>query len=438
MNKQEKFELANWVVDFAKTNGADEVSVSIYNYKGSDISIRKQKIDKIQESIERGLSISFYVDNKFSSHSTNRLNKNSLERFITEAIASTKYLAKDEFRVLPDPSMYFSGNGIDLKLYDSSYDDIDPKTKLDIAMRVEEETLGMDDRIIAVTSNYRDGLVSRVKIISNGFEAYEESTSFRVSASASIKDANSRPRGSDSVSSHFMNEIDAKGIGKVAVKRALQKVGQRKITSGKYVMLLENRMAGSLLSSFLNGTYGSNLQQKRSFMEGMMGKKVASNKLSIIDNPLIISGSNSRLFDNEGLAANPMPVIENGILKNYFIDTYYGKKLAMTPTTGRPSNLEFAYGNRDLDAMTSDIKKGIIITGFNGGNSNSATGDFSYGIDGLLVENGKIVNPVSEMVISGNHKIFWDKLAEVGNDPITNRAWRTASMLFEDVDFSGL
>ncbi|MCP4550670.1 MAG: TldD/PmbA family protein [Bacteroidetes bacterium] len=438
MNKQEKFELANWAVDFAKRNGADEVSVSIYNYKGSDISIRKQKIDKIQESIERGLSISFYVDNKYSSHSTNRLNKDSLERFITEAIASTKYLTKDEFRVLPDPSMYFKGEGIDLKLYDASYDAIDPKTKLDIAMQVEEETLGMDDRIIAVTSDYGDGLVSQVKVISNGFEAYEESTSFYVSASASIKDANSRPSGSDSVNSHFMNKIDAKGIGKIAVKRAIQKLGQKKIASGKYVMLLENRMAGSLLSSFLNGTYGSNLQQKRSFMEGMKGKKVASDKLSIVDNPLIISGSNSRLYDSEGLAANIMPVVEKGVLKNYYIDTYYGKKLDMVPTTGRSSNLEFAYGNRDLKAMTNGIKKGIIVTGFNGGNSNSATGDFSYGIDGLLVENGKIVNPVSEMVISGNHKTFWSQLAEVGNDPITNRSWRTASMLFEDVSFSGL
>jgi PmbA protein len=184
--------------------------------------------------------------------------------------------------------------------------------------------------------------------------------------------------------------------------------------------------------------YGYNLQQKRSFMEGKIGKKVASEILSIIDNPFIESGRNSRLYDNEGLAAKEMTVIENGILRSYYIGNYYGKKLEMQPTTGSPSNLLFEKGTKDLKELTKQMQEGILVTGFNGGNSNPATGDFSVGVEGFYVKNGEIVHPIAGMNITGNHQQFWNQLVAVGNDPLTDRSWQTPSMLFEGIDFSGL
>src|SRR5690606_8851378 len=99
-----------------------------------------------------------------------------------------------------------------------------------------------------------------------------------------------------------------------------------------------------------------------------------------------------------------------------YIDTYYGKKLNMNPTTGSSSNVIFKTGNRDMKGMIQTMKKGILITGFNGGNCNGSTGDFSYGIEGFYIQDGKIVHPVNEMNISGNMNGFWNNLTEVGND----------------------
>lgn len=438
MNIQEKFELANWGIDFAKKNGANDAFVAVYDQKRSDITVRNQKIEKIQESIRNGFGIKLYVDNKFSETSASILKKDTLEKFIKESIANTKYLAEDKFRVLPDPDMYYKGGGVDLKNYDSSYNTIDTESKLNLTKQIENETIGMDDRIIAVTVSYYDNLNCRVIVSSNGLQAYQEVSSFTASASASIKDKNSRPRDFDSARSCFFDKLDVAGIGQNAVKRALRKLGQEKINSGKYTMLLENRIATNLLSSFLRATYGNNLQQKNSFLESMKNKKVASDKLTITDNPFIISGLGSQLFDNDGIKAEVMSVIDKGFLENYYIENYYGRKLGMKPTKMYPSNLEFAYGNKNLDELIKSINKGIMVTDFNGGNTNTATGDFSYGIDGFLIEKGKIVKPVTEMIISGNHKILWNKLVEVGNDISENASWKTASMLFEDIDFSGL
>ena len=110
----------------------------------------------------------------------------------------------------------------------------------------------------------------------------------------------------------------------------------------------------------------------------------------------------------------------------------------MKPTSGDSTNLIFTAGDRDLKGMLQSLNKGVLITGFNGGNCNGSTGDFSYGIEGFYIENGKIVHPVNEMNISGNMNQFWFSLVELGNDILEGEAFKTPSMMFENVDLSGI
>ncbi len=130
-------------------------------------------------------------------------------------------------------------------------------------------------------------------------------------------------------------------------------------------------------------------------------------------------------------------MIKKGILKDYYIDDYYGKKLGMEPNSGTSSNIKFISGSKSPEQLIKDIKRGIYITGFIGGNSNSTTGDFSFGIVGQLIENGNISKAINEMNISGNSKDFWNKLVAVGNDPYVYSSIRMPSLLFENIQFSG-
>jgi PmbA protein len=126
------------------------------------------------------------------------------------------------------------------------------------------------------------------------------------------------------------------------------------------------------------------------------------------------------------------------VLKTYFIDTYNAKKMGVEPTISSPSLLVMNQGEKDLNGLIADIDKGILVTGFNGGNCNSSTGDFSYGIEGFLIENGKLTQPVNEMNITGNMLTLWSSLVAIGNDAPDNRSWRIPSLVFEGVNFSGL
>ncbi len=438
MTKKEKYTLAKWAMNHALKNGANQVSVSISNSRSNSIEVRDKKIDKLEQAIQSGLTIRLYVDKKYSVHSTNRLTKEDLAHFITEAIAGTKYLSEDEFRTLPEPDLYFKGQKTDLQVLDSNYETINPQQKINLAFTTENEVLGKDNRLISVSASYSDGTNERVMVTSNGFAGDMANSYYALYAEVSVKDSDARPESYWNESALFYDKLKKEGIGEMALDRAIKKIGQKKIASGKMPMIVDNRQVGRILGPLMSALNGSAIQQKNSFLIDKLGEKVVSEKLTITDDPFIVSGRGSRLFDGEGLATQKRHVFEKGVLKNYYIDTYYGKKLSMSPTSGNITNLVFETGDKNMLELVTKVKKGILVTGFNGGNSNGTTGDFSYGIEGFLIENGEVVQPVSEMNITGNMLTLWSNIGEIGNDVNTNSSWLTPSVLFEGVDFSGI
>jgi PmbA protein len=438
MTKEEKYTLAKWAMNYALEKGAQQASVSISNSRSSSVEVREEKIDKLEQAIQSGLTIRLYVDKKYSAHSTNRLKKEELMRFIDQAIEGTRFLSEDEFRTLPEPELYYKGGNNDLKTLDSGFSKVDPQKKIELAFAVEKEVLGTDDRIISVSTGYYDGLEERVMVTSNGFEGDSANSQFGLYGSVSVKSDEARPESSWSESAIFFDKLKKESIGTTALNRAINKIGQAKIASAKMTMIVENKQVGRLFSPLIQALNGQAIQQKNSFLIDKLDQKVASSKLTITDDPFIVSGRASRLFDGEGLATKKRPVFEKGVLKTYYIDTYYGKKLQMAPTSGSTTNLVFETGGKDLQGLFGTVKKGILVTGFNGGNSNGSTGDFSFGIEGFLIENGAIIQPVSEMNITGNMKDLWSGIGEIGNDINQSSPWLTPSIVFEGVDFSGI
>lgn len=426
-------------MDFALKNGCQASRVSIYSGTNSSFEIRDMKIDRLQQASESSLNINLYVDGRFGSYSTNRLDMKELEKFIKNGIDSTRYLAEDKARTLPDPSLYYKGGSPDLQLNDSNYDSINPDDKVKLAMEACSEIMGKDSRIISANSSFGDNKGARYIITSNGFEGENASTSFSVSASVSVKDeGEARPSSWWYDSSLFFNTLEKKGIGSKALERVLGRLGQKKTASGRYPMLLDNMNASRVLSPIISAIYGSSIQQKNSFLLDKLNQKIVGENVTLMDDPHMPKSPGARYFDGEGIATRRMPVIENGVLKTYYIDVYNANKLEVQPTIGSPSILTMKMGDKNTEQLIAGIDKGILVTGFNGGNSNSSTGDFSYGIEGFLIEKGKLAQPVSEMNITGNILTLWNNLVAVGNDPRKSSSWKIPSLLFDGVDFSGL
>lgn len=431
--------LAQWAMDYALKNGCQAVKLVLYSDSNTSFDLRDAKMDKLQQASESGLSMSLFVDGRFGYYSTNRLDKKELEAFITNGIESTRYLAEDDARALPDASRYYKGGKPDLQLFDNKIYTVNPDDKVAVARAAAEEVLGKDDRIISVGTSYNDGEKAVYRLTSNGFEGESKSTWFSVSADIAVKgEGEARPSSYWYESALFYDKLPKSGIGAQALERVLKKLGQKKAASGKYTMVVDPMNAGNLLDPMLSALYGESLQQKNSFLLDRLNTKVGADVLNLMDEPHIIGAKGARYFDSEGVATERRPIFENGVLKTYFIDTYNSRKMGVAPTINSPSLLVLKPGNKNIDGLVADVQKGILVTGFNGGNCNSSSGDFSYGIEGFLIENGKLTQPVNEMNVTGNMITLWASLVAVGNDPRMSSSWRIPSLVFEGVDFSGL
>ncbi|KAA6324459.1 Metalloprotease PmbA [termite gut metagenome] len=434
-NKQ----LAQQVMDFALKNGCQAARVTLYSGSNTSFEWRDGKIDKLQQASENELSISLYVNGRYGNYSTNRLERREVEAFIRNGIDATRYLVADEARTLPDPQRYYQGGKPDLQLFDATLATISPDDKAALAKIAGEEALGKDNRIVSVQSSYDDGMAFNYCLTSNGFEGETGKSWCSLSVSVSIKgEGDARPSDYWYDSSLYFDKLIKEGIGKKALERVFRKLGQRKVHSGKYTLVVDSMNSGRLLSPMVGALSGAALQQKNSFLLDQLHQKTGSNRFTLTDNPHIPQASGARYFDQEGVATQPRSIFENGVLNTYFIDTYHAKKLNIAPTIGSPSILTLQTGVKELEGLIAGVDKGILVTGFNGGNCNSSTGDFSYGMEGFLIEKGELTIPVSEMNLTGNMFTLWRSLVETGNDPRLSSSWRIPSLVFEGVDFNGM
>jgi len=436
---QDRYRLAAWVMDYALQRGADEVGVNLINTEELEIECRDGKIDRLEQGIQNLLYIELYKDNRFSVHKSTLLKKNYLKGFIDTALTFTIYLEKDVFRSLPDKNLYPVSPENDLKLYDTRFNRITLNQKINLVSHMENISLNQDNRIIAATALFSEECFHIIKMHSNGFKGENHTTSWAMGSEVTAKDKNNKLiEDSYYAYTRFFKDLPSpEKVGKEAVKRCLQKIGQSKMTSDIYFMVVENSEVSTLLGMIFSGLQGSALFLRSSYLEGRKNQKIASEKLTVTDDPFMRKGLRSGYFDSEGCATHKRIIVDHGILKEYYIDTYYGKKLGMEPTTGDRSNILFNYGKKSPQELMAEIGRGIFVTDFIGGNFNSTTGDFSVGIIGFFFEKEKIVKPVNEMNITGNALTLWQNLIEVGNDPYQYSSIQAPCLVFKEVFFSG-
>ena len=431
-------ENAQAAVDLAKKLGADEVWAGTSRSNGVSFEMRNGVLEKVEDSTSRGLQLRLWVNGRYSAHGTNDLRPETLQSFINEAIAITRALQQDPYRVIPDPALFAGRSNLDLQLVDPSIASVSREERIDMLKTMNDRIQGQE-KVLSTTSSVSTSQSISADASSNGFSGSYESTSMFVSADVVLdEEGGKRPEEAFFGGGLHKSELPKlEEVADTALRMARSRLGSTKGPTKLTTMVVHPRAAGSIVGRLLAPLAAGALQQKRSFWAGKMDQQCVSPLLSIVDDPLVVRGFASRPFDGEGIASKQMSVLERGVLKNYYVDTYYGKKLEMLPTTGSPSNRILELGNKDMEGLIADVGEGILITSWLGGNSDSATGDFSLGVRGHLIEAGKIGAPVSEMNITGNLLTMFDSLIALGNDPWKYSSLRAPTLVFDRVSFSG-
>ncbi len=446
LNNQKEKDLVKHALSISLKNGAEQARVTLNMGIQNAFSVLDGKLDRLHMANDRSIYIQLYSNGRYGVFSTNRMEESELEYFIKQSLAATSLLAEDKCRTLPDKSLYYSGGGEDLNQFDLAILSLGPDIKKEIAFNAYSEIEGKSKLLVSANTEYGDYIDYQYLVDSQGFEGELLQSGFTISAECSVKGkSDARPEAWWYDSSMLLSDFNPKGCGTIALERALAKLSPRKIKGGKYRMIVENSCASRLLSPIISALNGDNIQQQNSFLLNMLGKKLFPEHFNLIDTPHVKGMSGSRWFDAEGIATKDMSIIASGVVNTYFINTYYAHKMGVQATIEGPSVPSFStvgyerqYQNLSLEQMIKIIGNGILVTGFNGGNCNGTTGDFSYGVEGFLIKNGELLHPIREMNITGNMVDLWNTLLFSGNDARKCTRWQVPSLAFECADFTGL
>lgn len=446
MISREELELARKTLDFAKAEGAQACRVALNKSESNILDTLNGELDKINHCLDRSLSISLFIDGKFASFSTNRLEERELAEFTRRCAEITRMLEQDECRKLPEPERCCkeAQSGVELALYDPEYETLDEQKRKELALKycLDCSRKGEGYRIISEEGEYCDSEFDSITMDSQGLFCRHRETAFEYASEVTVEGEDGTKSSSYSwTSSTRLKELAYKEIGEEALAKSLKRLGARSIKGGKYKMLVHSEVAPKLLTPLLNALNGFSLQQNNSFLVESLGKKVFSEKMNLVDRPHISGESGSRLFDSEGVRTKDLDIISNGVVNTYFINTYIAKKTGLEASVEDSTRVKLLPYPQEKPLSQAEMLElcgeGILVTGFNGGNCNSASGDFSYGVEGFEFKDGKLGKPLSGMLITGNFVELWNHLLYVGGDYKTCMSKLVPSIAFEEVDFSG-
>ena len=435
MNK----DIAQKTLDTALACGASGCRVTLSESTQTSVSYLNGEIEKLQESTSAALGISLFTEGRYGAFSTNRLDDSELRPFIRRCVDSCRLLAPDDCRTLPDPSLYYRGGRPDLGQCDPHFSDISFKAKTDILEATDAEVDKSDSRVISTACDWDDCLRSDYIIDSQGLEVESSSTFYSVVCECTVRGhGEARPQNNWMEGALFFDRLRS-GCGRTAYERTVPMIKARKLNSGKYNIVLENTVSAKAVSAIISALNGSSLQQQNSFLLDSLGKRIFPENLLITDNPLIPGRTGSGYFDSEGAVTCERDIIRDGVVRTYFLNTYFANKLGMPRTSEDATAVCFPRNSgMGLEDILRQTGSGVLITGFNGGNSNSVTGNFSYGIEGWYFENGQRLYPVKEMNLSGDFLSLWARNIFIGNDPIGFMPWQIPTLAFEGIDISGI
>ena len=441
----EEIALARHCLQYAQKQGASAVRITLTKSLLNLTGILNGEVDKVAHALDRSLQLQLFVDGKYGAFSSNRLEKEGLEGFVRDAIGTVKMLEPDPCRTLPAPERCArdARDGKELALYDPAYENLSAQDRKELALSSmawpQKASLEQGFTLIAEEGEYSDSVFDSLTLDSQGLHARHTETSFEIGYESTVEDAEGNHYSSfwwDAAPR--LKDLSLEGCARKACEKAAAQIGPQSVPSGKYTLIVDSECSSKLLTPVLSALGGYSLQQKNSFLADSLGKKLFPEQLSIVDKPRTVGQTGCRLFDSEGVATRELPIIENGVVKNWFINTYIAEKTGWEATIEDATRvvLEPVGGCKTQAELLEKVQDGILVTGFNGGNSNPATGNFSYGIEGFLIRGGKAVHPVREMLITGNFLSLWSRLAATADDARPCLSKCIPTLAFTGVDFS--
>jgi len=433
-SQDDLYDLARYVNKQAQAKGASESEVEIDVDSGTSVSVRLKELESVTLNNDKSLSITVYFGKKRGIATTSDFSKEAIESCLAAACDIAKFTGEDKAFGLASSKLY-PKKDIELDLYHPFEDSQD--AMIAKVLIVEKTALSFDKRISnSEGANFSTSNNLFVQANSNGFIGGFPSSRHTISCSVIAKDSSGMQRDySYSNSRKISNLQSLEEIGETSAQRALNRLMPKPIKTGRYPVIFESQVATSLISSIVSASSGSNQYRKSSFLLNSLDKKIASENLSINEDPYLKHGNATTYFDGEGVYVKPRVVVDKGFLKGYFLSSYSARRLKMQTTgnAGGAHNLIASSSSHSFKELIKKMGRGLVVTELMGQGLNMVTGDYSRGVAGFWVEEGVIVHAVEEITIAGNMRDMLLNISNIGNDTYKNGSQYIGSVLIDEM-----
>jgi len=421
--------LAQKTVEMATKAGADGVEVLVRDGSELTAKVRLGEPEVVQEAGSRALGIRLFKDGRQATTYTSDMRSAEVERLVGETVELALLAEPDEYGGLPDASD-LATEVVELELYDPAAEDLDAARAISRAIAGEKAALDADDRVTnSEGASYSRVLGAVAFATSGGFcGGYRGSyTSFYVEPVCD-DEGDKKRNGYYWTASRFVDKLeDPEAVGLEAARRTLAKLGSRKVETCEVPVVFDPDAGRAIIGQLFSVANGSSFYRKSSYLVDREGTQVASDLVTVVDDPLIARGPGSRPFDGDGLPTRKNTLVSKGVLETVLCDTYSARRLGRSSTHsagrsvgGSPSpttsNLILEPGTQSRDDLIAETERGLLVTGMMGFGFNPVTGDFSRGASGFWIENGEVGFPVSEITISANFDDLLKGIDRVASD----------------------
>jgi PmbA protein len=433
-NSSELESLAADVVALAMKAGASDAEAVAREGDEFSVNVRMGEVETLKESGSRGLGLRVFLGLRSASASTSDLTPEGIRQLVDGALALATVTEEDPFSGMPETAEFGSVPG-DLHLYHEDVYSLPGAERIEWARRAEAAALAADPRITNSDGGSFDAATGR-KVLANsrGFVGSYRSSYAGVSAAPLAQDANGQmQRDGWWSSARRLADLDSpESIGKEAARRALRRLGARRVPTQRVPIVFAPEVARSLIGSVFEAASGDSIWRSASFLAGRLGSQIAAPSLTIIDDntmllPSGMGGFGTSPFDGEGLPSQRTVVVEQGVLRNYLLNTYTARKLRMKSThnasrglAGTPGigcgNLYVEAGTQTPEQIIAEVPTGLYVTSLMGFGVNVVTGDYSRGATGLWIEMGQLTHAVEEVTIAGNLAGMLLSVTAIGDD----------------------
>ncbi|MDK1384512.1 TldD/PmbA family protein [Sinorhizobium sp. 8-89] len=399
------------LVELARRAGADAADAVVVRGRSRSVSVRLGKVEATEASESDDFSLRVFVGRRVASVSANP--GFDLKLLAERAVAMAKASPEDPYASLAD-SDRLAKSYPDLDLFDASA--VSTEALTEAALAAEEAALAVSGVTNSSGAGASAGMGGLVLVTSHGFSGSYMATRFGRSVSAIAGEGTKMERDYDFDSRLYYDDLrTADDIGRVAGERAVARLNPRQVPTAKNVtVVFDPRIARGFVGHLAGAINGASVARKTSFLRDMMGKQIMKAGIVVTDDPVIVRGASSRPFDGEGVSGSKLSMVEDGVLRHWFLSTSAAKELGLE-TNGRgvrggptvnpaSTNLALEPGAISPDDLIKSVGTGFYVTELIGQGVNMVTGEYSRGASGFWIENGEITFPVSEVTIASNLK----------------------------------